>query len=130
MLPYKTASKRYLWNSTLVIRVGANAAPIVQASPVTQSKDGSILVAIHAKPGAKANAITDVTTETVGVQITAPPMEGEANAELCRYLAGVLEVKKSAVSLERGAKSREKTVRVDTPGTTIDAVLQRIKAAI
>ncbi|XP_019635537.1 PREDICTED: UPF0235 protein C15orf40-like [Branchiostoma belcheri] len=106
----------------------ATTEPVTQASPVTQGKDGSILVAIHAKPGAKANAITDVTAETVGVQIAAPPAEGEANAELCRYLAAVLEVKKSAVSLERGAKSREKSVRVDAPGTTVDVILQRIKA--
>lgn len=43
----------------------------------------------------------DVTAEAVGVAIAAPPSEGEANAELCRYLAKVLEVKKSDVVLEK-----------------------------
>lgn len=33
--------------------------------------------------------------------IAAPPSEGEANAELCRYLSKVLEVKKSEVILEK-----------------------------
>lgn len=42
-----------------------------------------------------------MTAEAVGVAIAAPPSEGEANAELCRYLAKVLEVKKSDVVLEK-----------------------------
>lgn len=45
--------------------------------------------------------VTDVTAEAVGVAIAAPPSEGEANAELCRYLSKVLEVKKSDVILEK-----------------------------
>lgn len=45
--------------------------------------------------------VTDVTAEAVGVAIAAPPSEGEANAELCRYLSKVLQVKKSEVILEK-----------------------------
>lgn len=45
--------------------------------------------------------LADVTTDAVGVAIAAPPSEGEANAELCRYLSKVLEVKKSEVVLEK-----------------------------
>lgn len=33
--------------------------------------------------------------------IAAPPSEGEANAELCRYLSKILEVKKNDVVLEK-----------------------------
>ncbi|MBN3296380.1 CO040 protein, partial [Amia calva] len=43
----------------------------------------------------------DVSTEAVGVAIAAPPSDGEANAELIRFLSKVLEVKKSEVSLDR-----------------------------
>lgn len=46
-------------------------------------------------------SVLDVTAEAVGVAIAAPPSEGEANAELCRYLSKVLEVKKSEVILEK-----------------------------
>ncbi|XP_067411843.1 UPF0235 protein C15orf40 homolog isoform X2 [Emydura macquarii macquarii] len=76
--------------------------PPVPSGPVVTDKSGSITIAIHAKPGSKQNAITDVTTEAVGVAIAAPPSEGEANAELCRYLSKVLEVKKSEVVLDKG----------------------------
>jgi hypothetical protein len=37
----------------------------------------------------------------VGVQINAPPVEGEANTELVKYMAAVLGVRKSDVSLDR-----------------------------
>lgn len=45
--------------------------------------------------------IPDLTTEAVGVAIAAPPSEGEANAELCRYLSKVLELRKSDVVLDK-----------------------------
>lgn len=45
--------------------------------------------------------LTDVSEEAVGVAIAAPPTDGEANAELLRYLSKVLELKKSEVSLEK-----------------------------
>ena len=43
----------------------------------------------------------DVGSETVGVQISAPPVEGEANTELIKYIAAVLSVRKSDVSLDK-----------------------------
>lgn len=45
--------------------------------------------------------LTDLSSEGVGVQIAAPPTDGEANAELVKFLASVLGVRKSDVSLER-----------------------------
>ncbi|XP_030434991.1 UPF0235 protein C15orf40 homolog isoform X1 [Gopherus evgoodei] len=94
--------------------------------PVVTDKSGSLTIAIHAKPGSKQNAITDVTTEAVGVAIAAPPSEGEANAELCRYLSKVLEVKKSEVVLDKGGKSREKVVKI-LVSMTPDEVLEKLK---
>ncbi|KAJ1180357.1 hypothetical protein NDU88_005579 [Pleurodeles waltl] len=100
--------------------------PPAQSSPVGVDKNGSITIAIHAKPGSKQNAITDVSSDAVGVAIAAPPTEGEANAELCRYLSKVLEVKKSDVVLDRGGKSREKVVKILTPKKPED-ILEKLK---
>ncbi|XP_062357359.1 UPF0235 protein C15orf40 homolog isoform X1 [Cinclus cinclus] len=77
------------------------AEPSAAAGPVVAAGGGSVRVAVRAKPGARCSAVTDVTAEAVGVAIAAPPSEGEANAELCRYLSKVLEVKKSDVILEK-----------------------------
>ncbi|XP_055646482.1 UPF0235 protein C15orf40 homolog isoform X1 [Falco peregrinus] len=78
------------------------AGPGAAAGPVVAAGDGCVRVAVRAKPGSRCSAVTDVTAEAVGVAIAAPPSEGEANAELCRYLSKVLEVKKSEVILEKG----------------------------
>lgn len=43
--------------------------------------------------------IAGITSEGVGVQINAPPTEGEANTELVKYMASVLGVRKGDVSL-------------------------------
>lgn len=69
--------------------------------PITVDKSNNILISILAKPGAKQNAITDITCEGVGVQINAPPTEGEANAELLKYIASVLGIRKGDVIFER-----------------------------
>lgn len=42
-----------------------------------------------------------VGAEGVGVQVAAPPTEGEANQELVRFLASVIGVRRSDVSLVR-----------------------------
>ncbi|KAK2539462.1 hypothetical protein Q9966_005179 [Columba livia] len=68
----------------------------------------------------------DVTAEAVGVAIAAPPSEGEANAELCRYLSKVLEVKKSEVTLDKGGKSRDKVVKI-LVSMTPDEILEKLK---
>jgi uncharacterized protein (TIGR00251 family) len=49
------------------------------------------------------------------VRITAPPVEGAANAHLLRYLAACFGVAPSRTTLVRGATGREKTVRISAP---------------
>lgn len=43
----------------------------------------------------------DLTDDGIGIQINAPPVDGEANAELLKYLSSVLSVRKSDISLDR-----------------------------
>uniref|UniRef100_A0ABI7ZZY8 Uncharacterized protein n=1 Tax=Felis catus TaxID=9685 RepID=A0ABI7ZZY8_FELCA len=83
--------------------------PLPPLGPVAVDPKGCVTVAIHAKPGSKQNAVTDLTPEAVSVAIAAPPSEGEANAELCRYLSKVLKLRKSDVVLEKANQlQREK----------------------
>ncbi len=42
-----------------------------------------------------------ITSEGVGVRIAAPPVDGQANTELTRYLATVLGLSKSKVYLDK-----------------------------
>ncbi len=68
---------------------------------------------IRVQPGAKKNAVDGVLNGRLKLRIAAPAVEGKANKAVVEYLAGVLKVKKSQVSILRGETSREKTVRVE-----------------
>ena len=46
------------------------------------------------------------------IAVTAPPVDGEANAAVIDLIARTLGVAKSAVSVIAGASSRRKTIRV------------------
>ncbi|XP_075808788.1 UPF0235 protein C15orf40 homolog [Microtus pennsylvanicus] len=131
-----SAPARLLSGSTMPKKAGATSkgknqtkepeTPLPPAGPVATDPKGCVTIAIHAKPGSKQNAVTDLTTEAVGVAIAAPPSEGEANAELCRYLSKVLELRKSDVVLDKGGKSREKVVKL-LASTTPEEVLEKLK---
>ncbi|XP_037306978.2 UPF0235 protein C15orf40 homolog isoform X2 [Pungitius pungitius] len=96
--------------------------------PVSRDKRGSVTIAVRAKPASKHSGVTDVSAEAVGVAIAAPPTDGEANAELIRFLAEVLHLKKSHVSLDKGSRSRDKVIRLDSP-LSPEEVLKKLREA-
>lgn len=97
--------------------------------PVTTNKSGNVAIKILAKPGAKQNCITDITEEGVGVQIAAPPVEGEANTELIKFFSKVLGLRKSDVSLDRGSKSRSKTLVISSEVISVEKTIEMLKDA-
>uniref|UniRef100_A0A1A9WG35 Uncharacterized protein n=1 Tax=Glossina brevipalpis TaxID=37001 RepID=A0A1A9WG35_9MUSC len=98
--------------------------------PIRLDKDGNICIRIVAKPGAKQNGITHISADGVGVQVAAPPSEGEANAELLKYLSKVLRLRKSDVILDKGSRSRNKLVLITKGLSTTDAVKALIQTQI
>uniref|UniRef100_A0A3P9KYM9 Zgc:193812 n=1 Tax=Oryzias latipes TaxID=8090 RepID=A0A3P9KYM9_ORYLA len=112
-----------------VAAAGSATAQTRAAGPVAADKSGAVTVSVHVKPGSKQSAITDVSAEAVGVSIGAPPTDGEANTELIRYLADVLDLKKSQISLSKGSRSRDKLIRVDS-SLSQEEVLRRLQEAV
>ncbi|KAM7358576.1 UPF0235 protein C15orf40 homolog [Cochliomyia hominivorax] len=106
----------------------ATSTPVVAPNdePIQLDKSGNITIKILAKPGAKHNGVTDITTEGVGVQIAAPPSEGEANAELVKYLSKVLNLRKSDVSLDKGCRSRHKIVLISKGVSSPEAIKESL----
>ncbi|KAG5491557.1 hypothetical protein JIQ42_01462 [Leishmania sp. Namibia] len=61
---------------------------------VVQVQPGNYLLTVHAKPSARASEFAAPLTPSVteaDVRIAAPPMEGQANTELLRYLNELVE---------------------------------------
>jgi hypothetical protein len=51
--------------------------------------DNAVAICCLVKPNAKLSAITDLSPSHVGVQLAAPPRDGEANEELLSCLSKV-----------------------------------------
>jgi uncharacterized protein (TIGR00251 family) len=58
------------------------------------------------------------------VRVTAPPVDGKANAAVCRVIARALDVPASRVRIVRGETARIKTLEVD--GVEEDAGRRRL----
>lgn len=68
---------------------------------------------IHLTPRAKRNAIVEERDGVLRVSVAAAPVEGQANAALCKLIAKRAGIARGHVSVIRGARSREKVVHVD-----------------
>ncbi len=78
-------------------------------------QDGNLILNCHLQPKASNNAIVGLQGENVKIRITAPPIEGKANAHLVKFLAKQFGVAKSAVSILSGELGRQKRVRIENP---------------
>lgn len=70
-------------------------------------------VRIRVQPRAKRDEIAGFRDGVFVVRTTAPPVDGKANAAVCALVAKRAGVPKSAVSVVRGAGSRDKVLRVE-----------------
>jgi uncharacterized protein len=81
-----------------------------------QSGGDGATIHVHAQPGAKRTEIAGLYGDCLKLRLASPPVDGKANECLIEFLARCLGVKKSQVSIIRGASSRRKTVFVAVAG--------------
>ncbi len=67
---------------------------------------------LHIVPRATTTAVVGRHGDAIKVRVAAPPVDGAANEELIRFLAGRLGVPRSAVAITAGTSSRRKTVSI------------------
>jgi uncharacterized protein (TIGR00251 family) len=77
-------------------------------------------------PRASRVAVGPMVGDRLRVAVTAPPVDGAANAAVIEALADAFDVRRSAVTIVRGERGRRKTVRIE--GATA-ATLQRLSGA-
>ena len=71
-------------------------------------------IEIRVQPRASRNAISGMRAGILRIRVTAPPVDGQANAAAIALLAQALDLPKSAIRLVRGASSREKTLAIES----------------
>ncbi len=85
-----------------------------------------VTISVRLQPPAGRDELVTVRDGVLVVRVTAPPVEGRANAALCRLLAKRLAVAPSRVTVIRGEHSRDKLVHID--GVDQAAVHERLGA--
>jgi uncharacterized protein (TIGR00251 family) len=80
--------------------------------------------AVKIHPRAKKNAITGQVGDALKVTLTAPPVDGKANAACIEFFAKLLNVPRSSVTIAAGRTSRNKVIRV--AGLTAQQVRERL----
>jgi uncharacterized protein (TIGR00251 family) len=76
------------------------------------------------QPRASRAKVGPVHGDRLKLAVTAPPVDGEANAAVIELVAETLGVPRSAVTVTAGTSSRRKTIRVR--GLSAEAVQARL----
>ena len=77
-------------------------------------KDGlSATVSVRVVPRASREGVAGFEGGVVRIRLNAPPVEGQANEALVRFLSKALGVPKNRITLVAGEKGRNKIVRVE-----------------
>ena len=77
-------------------------------------------------PRAKKTELAGVRDDAVVVRLAAPPVDGAANDALIEFLASELGLRRSAVQILSGEKSRRKRVAIaGVTVATVRAILRR-----
>jgi uncharacterized protein (TIGR00251 family) len=80
-------------------------------TPLREDKAGAAFrVKVH--PRARKNAITGIVGDALKVSLTAPPVEDRANDAVIEFLADVLRLPRSSITIAAGHTSRTKVVRI------------------
>lgn len=79
---------------------------------------------IRVSPGARSDGIAGWLEDILRVRVKAPPERGKANRAAIAVIASTLAIPASQVTLERGATSRDKVLRIE--GLTGQQVMERL----
>jgi len=86
--------------------------------------NGSVTFAVKIHPRAKKDGINGELGEALKLSLTAPPLEGRGNLACIEFLAKLLKVPRSSVTIASGHTNRYKVVRV--AGVTGQYVRERL----
>jgi len=100
------------------------------AYPWRREADG-VRLAVRVTPRASKSAVAGILEGVDGhpalaVKLAAPPVDGAANAALVKFLADVLDLPRSRVSIRSGQTARVKLLRLEGDSQVIVERLERL----
>ncbi|KIO47780.1 DUF167 domain-containing protein [Nitrosomonas sp. HPC101] len=73
----------------------------------------AVTLQIKVKPRSRASSLVQASDGSWVAQLKAPPVDGQANAELIALVAKHFQCRKSAVFIKSGTSGRTKLVKVE-----------------
>ena len=74
--------------------------------------NGGVRVEVKVQPRSSRNQIAGEQNGVLKIKLTAPPVDGEANAALIDFLAAYLQLPRRDIALVKGETSRHKIVEI------------------
>lgn len=75
-------------------------------------------------PNARKTELAGEYANAVKIKLSAPPIEGKANAELIKYLSKSLGVSKSSITFVSGETSKDKMLEI--PNFDMKTVIEKL----
>ena len=82
-------------------------------------------LSVRVTPRASRTEVVSYAEGVLHVRLAAPPAEGAANAACCAFVAGLLGLRASQVTVVAGLRSRQKVLA--TESLSADAVAARLR---
>lgn len=89
--------------------------------PTLRTRERDVTFAVSVQPRASRTMIRGEVDGVIRISLAAPPVDGAANEELIRFLAGLLRVPRRDISIIAGLSSKKKVISIE--GVTESAVL-------
>ena len=93
-----------------------------------RTTDKGVVVNIAVQPRSSKTMIAGIHNNALKVKLTSPPVDGEANKTLIKFLSKLFKVPKSALEIIKGETSRSKQVLIPVDNTTQNRVISTLEA--
>lgn len=80
--------------------------------PLLRQAGPDVLLTVRVQPRAGRDQVAGCRGEALHLRLVAPPIGGAANAACLTFLANLLDLPKSRLSLVTGPRSRNKVIRI------------------
>ncbi len=98
-------------------------------APYFSWQGDDLILSCRLQPKSVKDEFAEVSDAEIKVRITAPPVDGQANRHLIKFLAKQFKVPQARVNILSGENSRHKRIRVSSP-QCLPTSLQQVSPSI
>lgn len=85
-----------------------------------QWQGSDLVVRCYLQPKASKDEVAGLHGDRIKLRITAPPVDGKANAHLVRWFGKMFKVPRTDISILQGEQSRSKNILIRSPAVLPD----------